>query len=108
MIHSLAGVSQERFMLRDYYLAIACEMCGVTPQDIVINKKSSHLVATARRAVIYMLSNDGGLSAATVGAMMGISAHRASDSIYATQQQLLFPKQYPLLHNLLKAFKNED
>lgn len=93
-------------MLRDYYLAIACEMCGVTPHDVMVLKKSNRLASTARRAVIYALYSAGGISGNTAGAMMGVSQGRAWSAIRLATHQLCHPRQYPLFNDIVKALDN--
>ena len=107
MKQTLAGIPTQRFYERDYYLAIACKMCGVTPLEVMSSGNRKSAVATARRAIIWKLYNDGGLTIETVGAMLGIKRNSAWSALKQAYYCLQLPHLYPLLTKVVIALNGQ-
>lgn len=103
MIQSLPGVAPERFAERDFYLSIACRLCQVSVVEAVTGKTKRTAPVTARHAVLWKLYQDGGLSTATAGAMMGMAGTTASQIVQLVSERLNQPRRYPLLARVIKA-----
>lgn len=103
MKQTLAGVPDMRFAERDYYLAIACEMCGVTPLEVMSREKRSMKITRARSAVMWMLYNNGGLTGETVGSMMGMHHGSTFEAVNRVNAALDDPRRDPLLAQVVNT-----
>lgn len=106
MKQTIAGISATRFQLRDIYLVIACQVCDVTPLEVMTAKCSSRAASTARKAIVWKLYTDGGLTQETAGALVGLKRNPAYRAINEVSFRLLYPKQHPLTVKVVEALNN--
>lgn len=99
------GISLRRYQLRDYYLRLACIIADVSPQEVMSRQQGNRKVVATRRAVVWMLYTDGGLTLASVAAMMGINPGTAYMAVKAVGDSLRWPKYNPIQAELIKKLQ---
>lgn len=109
MIHQVAGISTTRFQLRDCYLAVVSQVCGVSPIEVMTadrHIKANMKAITARNVMAWKLYMDGGLTQEAVGSLVGLKRGPAYRAINEVSFQRLHPKQYPLTVKVVEALND--